>query len=297
MAIVSSQGLSPNPEKTRAVQEWPRPVTERDLRAFLGLSVYYRRFVPGYARIAAPLHNLLKTPEGSTNTKKHPRRSTSRNIQSQWSRECEEAFTSLKQALVSPPVLGYPDFRLPFILETDASYLGLGAVLSQVQGKTKIVIAYASRSLKPTERNMQNYSSMKLELVALKWAVTEKFRDLLIGAEFEVYTDNNPLSYLQTTAKLGATETRWAAALSQFRFKIRYRSGKSNGNADALSRKTDHGTDPTSARLMETTAHPVTESPERDVTSTLVPPDIRPEVFQDVHVALVNEIQNKVCED
>ena len=77
---------------------------------------------------------------------------------------------------------------------------------------------------------MQNYSSMKLELVALKWAVTEKFRDLLIGAEYEVYTENNPLSYLQTTAKLGATETRWAAALSQFRFKIRYtcRSGKGN---------------------------------------------------------------------
>ena len=291
--IVSSQGSSPNPEKIRAVQEWPRPVTERDLRGFLGLSGYYRRFVPGYARIAAPLHNLLKTPEGSTNTKKHSRRSTSRNIQPQWSMECEEAFTSLKQALVSPPVLGYPDFRLPFILETDASYLGLGAVLSQVQGKTKIVIAYASRSLKPTERNMQNYSSMKLELVALKWAVTEKFRDLLIGAEFEVYTDNNPLSYLQTTAKLGATETRWAAALSQFRFKIRYRSGKSNGNADALSRKVDHGTEPISARLMEATAHPVTESPEKNSTSTLIPPDIRTEVFQDVHVALVNEIQTR----
>ena len=88
---------------------------------------------------------------------------------------------------------------------------------------------------------MANYSSMKLELLALYWSITEKFRDILLGAEFTVFTDNNPLSYLQTTAKLGATEMRWQAELAQFNFRIQYRSGKQNLNADALSRKTEHG--------------------------------------------------------
>jgi hypothetical protein len=100
-----------------------------------------------------------------------------------------------------------------------------------------MIIAYASRSLRPPEKNMQNYSSMKLELLALKWAVTEKFREYLLGGKFTVYTDNNPLSYLKT-AKLGAVEMRWAAQLAQFDFDVKYRSGKSNKAADALSRQT-----------------------------------------------------------
>ena len=292
--VVTSEGTVPNPEKIRAVKEWPRPETEKGLRGFLGLSGYYRRFVQGYAKIAAPLHNLLKVPEDKKGASKGKmRHRKTQEIQTPWNQECENAFISLKQALTSPPLLGYPDFRLPFILETDASYLGLGAVLSQVQESKKIVVAYASRSLKPNERNMQNYSSMKLELLALKWAITEKFRDLLIGAEFEVFTDNNPLSYLQSSAKLGATETRWAAELSQFRFQIKYRSGKCNGNADALSRKTDHGDELTSARLMETTADLVQQPLESSISSTLVSPDLRTEVFQGMHVALVNEIQTR----
>ena len=107
-----------------------------------------------------------------------------------------------------------------------------------------VVLRYASSALKPCERNMQNYSSMKLELLALYWAVTQKYRDLLLGSEFIVFTDNNPLSCLQTTAKLGGTETRRAAELAQFTFTIKYRSGRSNKNADALSRKVSHGVEP-----------------------------------------------------
>ena len=289
--VVSEEGTVPKDDKVRAVQEWARPTTERELRGFLGLAGYYRRFVQGYAQIAAPLHDLLKKPDVPSATKKRKKRDMSHSITERWTPSCEEAFLTLKQKLTSAPLLGYPDFHLPFILETDASLHGLGAVLSQMQGEKKVVIAYASRSLKPNERNMQNYSSMKLELLALRWAISQKFRDILIGAEFEVFTDNNPLSYLQTSAKLGATETRWAAELSQFNFKIKYRSGKSNGNADALSRKTCHGEDPTSARLMETTAHLVPVTLEGNETSTLIPPDIRTEVFQDVHVALVDEIR------
>ena len=109
------------------------------------------------------------------------KRAMSYSITERWTPSCEEAFLALKQKLTSAPLLGYPDFHLPFILETDASLHGLGSVLSQMQGEKKVVIAYASRSLKLNERNMQNYSSMKLELLALRWAISQKFRDILIG--------------------------------------------------------------------------------------------------------------------
>ena len=121
-------------------------------------------------------------------------------------------------------------------METDASDKGLGAVLSQKQDGKLRVIAYASRGLRGAERNMKNYSSMKLELLELKWAVTEKFGEYLLKSEFVVYTDNNPLTYLQSKSKLKAVEQRWAAELASFNFKIEYRAGKHNANADALSR-------------------------------------------------------------
>ena len=120
--------------------------------------------------------------------------------------ECQEAFDVLKEALCTAPVLGYPDFTREFILETDASLKGLGAILSQQHKDRSIhVIAYASQSLCPSEKSMCNYSSAKLELLALKWAVTEKFQDYLLGLQFQVYTDNNLLAYVQES-KLGASQ-------------------------------------------------------------------------------------------
>ncbi len=110
-----------------------------------------------------------------------------------WSEQCQQSFAELKVKLTTAPVLAYADFSLPFVLEVDASYGGLGAVLSQEQGGRVRPIVYASRSLRPTERNMVNYSSMKLEFLALKWAMTEKFRKYLLGHKCIVYTDNNPL--------------------------------------------------------------------------------------------------------
>lgn len=111
---------------------------------------------------------------------------------------------------------------------------GLGAVLSQEHGGKHRPVAFASRGLRPSECNMQNYSSMKLEFLALKWAVTENFREYLLGQKSFVYTDNNPLSYLQT-AKLGTLEQRWANQLADFDLEIKYKPGRSNVNADALS--------------------------------------------------------------
>ena len=219
------------------------PSNAKELHSFLGLASYYCQFIPNFAYIAKCLHQLV----GPTNVKKTKgKRKEATTLEELkkldltlpkfvWASEHQKAFDALKLALTTAPVLGYPDFEREFILETDASLRGLGAVLSQVdeQGKTHI-IAYASQTLRPSEKSMRNYSSAKLELLALKWAVTEKFRDYLLGSKFTVYTDNNPLAYIQTS-KLGASQICWLSELALFNFNIIYRSGKSNQAADALS--------------------------------------------------------------
>ena len=152
-----------------------------------------------------------------------------------WVSEHQKAFDALKLALTTAPVLGYPNFNREFILETDASLRGLGAVLCQVDENGKVhVIAYASWTLIPSEKSMCNCSSAKLELLALKWVVTKKFRDYLLGSKFTIYTDNNPLAYVQTS-QLGASQICWLSELALFDFNIIYRSGKTNQAADALS--------------------------------------------------------------
>ena len=229
--VISSQGVSTDPAKIEAVAEWPRPRQVVELRSFLGFASYYRRFVEGFAKLAAPLHKLVATLAGTKS-----RRGSGQVLGDAWTSHCEESFEALKSRLISAPVLNYADFSRPFILEIDASYSGLGAVLSQETENGVRPVAYASRGLRPTERNMSNYSSMKLEFLALKWAMSEKFRDYLLGHKCVVFTDNNPLSHLRS-AKLGATEQRWASQLAIFDFEIKYRSGRSNKNADALSRK------------------------------------------------------------
>ena len=149
--------------------------------------------------------------------------------------ECHSrfAFQTIKKHLTSPPILAYADYSLPFLLQTDASADGLGAVLCQVQDNKERVIAYASRSLSPSEKN---YPAHKLGFLALKWAVTDKFYDYLYGHNFSVLTDNNPMTYVLTSVKLDATGHRWQAALAAFDFDIKYRPGINNANADGLSR-------------------------------------------------------------
>ena len=150
--------------------------------------------------------------------------------------EHQQPFDVLKEALVTAPVLGYPDFNRDFVLETDASLHGLGAVLSQQDETGKLcVIAYASQSLHPSERSMHNYSSAKLKLLALKWAVMEKFCDYLLGFKFHVYMVNSPLAYVRGS-KLCASQIWWLSELALFDFTIHYRTGRSNRAADALSR-------------------------------------------------------------
>lgn len=228
--VVSDQGVSTDPSKVEVVANWQVPTTISELRSFLGFASYYRRFVEGFAKLAAPLHKLV------AELASRKVRGTGQAVIERWSEECRQNFEALKAKLTTAPVLAYADFSLPFILEVDASHGGLGAVLSQEQNGKVRPIAYASRGLRPTERNMANYSSMKLEFLALKWAMSEKFREYLLGHKCIVYTDNNPLSHL-SSAKFGATEQRWVAQLAAFDFEVKYRSGRSNKNADALSRK------------------------------------------------------------
>ena len=149
-----------------------------------------------------------------------------------WDPECQEAFDKLKELCTTTPILAYADFGKPFKLHTDASVLGLGAVLYQVQDGVKKVISYASRSLTKSETE---YPVHKLKFLCLKWAITDQFYEYLYGNMFDVYTDNNPLTYVLTTAKLDGMGHRWITG-PNYNFHIHYKSIKSNVEADALSR-------------------------------------------------------------
>ena len=151
----------------------------------------------------------------------------------EWDQECEIAFLLLKRLCTEAHILAYADYTKPFKVHTNASEEGLGAILYQTQEDgTGKVIAYASRSLKKSE---WKYHSSKLEFLALKWAITNQFHEYLYGGTFKVHTDNNPLTYVLTTAKLDATGQRWVASLAIYNFTITYHSGKHNISADALS--------------------------------------------------------------
>ena len=227
--IVSESGIEADPEKVDKIQNWPTPTTPEKVRQFLGFAGYYRKFVKDFSKIARPLSELM--PKSAS--KKSAAKQRAEGVAWKWGSAQEEAFSELKRRLCSPPILAYPDFTKPFELHTDASTMGLGSVLYQEQGGQLWVIAYASRGLNRSERN---YSAHKLEYLCLKWSITEKFHDYLYGHDFVVLTDNNPLTYVLTTARLDATGHRWLASLANYNFTIKYRSGSSNIDADILSR-------------------------------------------------------------
>lgn len=244
--IVSAEGNRMDPADTAAVRELKhkKPANVGELRAVLGLLSYYRQYVKDFSRIASPLYDLLKMPRdtkvGTSQKRKWQTKQTSGGVPSNtpidWTDTHQSTLEQLIDCLVQPPVLGFPEFSQPFILHTDASNQGLGAVLYQSQDGKLRVIAYGSRTLTAAEKNY-NWHSGKLEFLALKWAITEKFRDYLYYAPFfTVYSDNNPLTYILSTAKLNATGCRWVAELADFHFTVKYRPGRENVDADSLSR-------------------------------------------------------------
>ncbi|MCG8624860.1 MAG: hypothetical protein MJE68_23035, partial [Proteobacteria bacterium] len=197
--VISKEGIRPDPAKTVKVQQFPTPVDVTKVRQFLGLASYYRRFIPGFAQIAAPLHALTK-----------------KNAVFHWTPECDSAFSKLKELLTTPPVLSYPVFgpQCEFVLETDASGVGLGAILAQkqVDGSTH-PIAYASRTLDSHERN---YGISELETLALVWAV-RYFRPYLLGHHTTVYTDHAACRSLLDSARPSGklARARWALTIQE----------------------------------------------------------------------------------
>ena len=214
--IVSDKGVHVNPAKTSAIQEWPQPETVRDVRSFIGLCSYYRKFVKDFATIATPLHRLME-----------------KEVCFEWDDESQEAFEKLKLALTSPPILAMPNECDVFVLDTDASDKCIGAVLSQRQEGEEKVIAYASKALSQCEKN---YCVTRREMLALVHFVKE-FRPYLLGRRFVIRTDHAALRWLQKTPEPIGQQARWLESLSEYDFEIQHRAGKSHGNADALSRR------------------------------------------------------------
>jgi hypothetical protein len=210
--VVSKDGITVDPSKIEAVVSWDRPTNVSEVRSFLGLAGYYRRFVEGFSRIAAPLTHL-----------------TRKNAKFEWKEECEKSFQELKQRLVTAPVLTIPSSSGDFVIYSDAFHKGLGCVLMQ-HGR---VVAYASRQLKNYE---QNYPTHDLELAAVVFAL-KIWRHYLYGEKCEIYTDHKSLKYFFTQKELNMRQRRWLELIKDYDCSINYHPGKTNVVADALSRK------------------------------------------------------------
>ncbi|CAI6358323.1 unnamed protein product [Macrosiphum euphorbiae] len=214
--VINENGVSPDPNKLKCIKEYPKPKNAKDIKSFLGLLNYYRRFVDNFAKTAKPLTYLLK-----------------KDVPFIWSDNCEHSFQELKKALMNPPLLVYPDWEAgKFNLCTDASQYAIGAVLSQGDVPKDQPIAYASRTLNKAENN---YSVIQKELLAIVWAV-KYFRPYLYGRHFTIITDHRPLTYLFGIKDASSQLMRWRLQLADYDYDIKYRAGPEHSNADCLSR-------------------------------------------------------------
>jgi hypothetical protein len=209
--MISEQGVSCDPAKIEVIKNLSPPRTVRQVRRFLGICSYYRRFVAKFAKLAEPLTKLLHKDEPF-----------------KWGEAQQTSFEDLKERLVTAPVLSYPDFRKTFTLQTDASGYSLGAILSQDDK----VIAYASRNLSPAE---QKYTVTELECLAIIYG-TDIFYAYLYGRHFHIVTDHSALAYLKNSKQIRGRIARWSLKLQELDFEVHHRSGKKSGNVDFLSR-------------------------------------------------------------
>lgn len=214
--IVGNGVLKTDPDKVQAINDFPPPATLKQVRRFLGMTGWYRRFIPSYAPLATPLTDLLgKVGKFS------------------WNIEAQEAFEKLKQCLVTSPVLSHPDFKKPFIIQCDASATGVGSVLYQVSDDgQEHPIAYMSKKLNSAQRN---YSVTELECLAAVLSL-KKFRQYVEGMPFKVVTDHASLKWLMSQKDLAGRLARWSLKLQAFDFSIEHRKGTANVVPDALSR-------------------------------------------------------------
>lgn len=212
--VVSEKGISPDPEKISVLKNYPTPTTSEEVKRFVAFSNYYRKFIPNFATISIPLNRLSR-----------------KNQPFEWTTECEKSFQDLKNSLITPPILEYPDFSETnqFVLQTDASGIAIGAVLCNSNMKP---IAYASRPLNKAERN---YPTIQKELVAIVWAI-KYFRPYLYGKHFTILTDHKPLIYLFGMRDPSSRLVKFRLILEEYSFDIKYIKGQENVIADALSR-------------------------------------------------------------
>ncbi|XP_011871373.1 PREDICTED: uncharacterized protein LOC105563955, partial [Vollenhovia emeryi] len=211
--VISNDGVKPDPKKLEAVQQFPRPKTPKNIKQFLGLAGYYRRFIPNFSKLAKPLTNLLKN-----------------DTRFEWTQE--ESFDILKQKLCEEPVLRYPDFSKSFILTTDASGIAVGGILSQGEINKDKPIAYASRTLTDSELKYDTYEK---EALAIVYCV-KHFRPYLYGRKFTLVTDHKPLLWFKNAQDANMRILRWRLKLAEYEYDVVYKAGITNVNADALSR-------------------------------------------------------------
>lgn len=213
--LISENGVKPNPSKVAVIKEFPKPRNPKDIKSFLGLVGYYRRFIENFSKLSKPLTSLLK-----------------KNANFDWGKEQENSFVQLKDKLLTEPILQYPDFTKEFLVTTDASNFAIGAILSQGSIGKDLPICFASRTLNHAE---SNYSTIERELLAIVWAVNH-FRPYLYGRKFTIVTDHRPLQWLFSCKDPGSRLLRWRLKLEEYEYNIVYKQGKVNSNADCLSR-------------------------------------------------------------
>lgn len=213
--VVTPEGIRPNQKKIEAIQKFPVPKTAKEIKSFLGLIGYYRRFIKNFAQLTKPLTHCLK-----------------KGVKIEHTPAFLNSFETCKKILMNDPILQYPDFTKEFNLTTDASNFAVGAVLSQGTIGKDLPVAYASRTLNPAECN---YSTIEKELLAIVWA-TNYFRPYLYGVKFNIITDHKPLQWLMSLKEPNTRLYRWRLKLQEYNYTITYKKGKLNTNADALSR-------------------------------------------------------------